>query len=107
VLHKGKIIAEGTPEDLINQYGGGNTLIIRECSPEAINQLITEIPDSSVKGNNIFAKLSQGDGMKSISKAVSIINTGEFTCEEFYVKKSTLEDVFLNLTGEKLTQGGK
>lgn len=107
VLHKGQIIAEGTPEDLINRYGGGNTLIIRECSPAAIDQLIKEIPDSAVNGNNVFAKLSEGDGMKSISKAVSIINTGEFTCEEFYVKKSTLEDVFLNLTGEKLTQGGK
>lgn len=107
VLHKGQIIAEGTPEELINRYGGGNTLIIRECSPEAIDQLTTEIQDCTIKGNDVLAKLPEGDGMKSISKAVSIINTGEFTCEELYVKKSTLEDVFLNLTGEKLTNGGK
>lgn len=107
VLHKGEIIAEGTSEDLINRYGGGNTLIIRECSRKAINHLVTEIPDCSIKGNDIFAKLSEGDGMKSISRAVNIIHTGEFTCEELYVKKATLEDVFLNLTGEKLIGGGK
>ncbi len=107
VLHKGEIIAEGTSEDLINRYGGGNTLIIRECSQKAIDHLVTEIPDCSVKGNDIFAKLPEGDGMKSISRAVIIINTGEFTCEELYVKKATLEDVFLNLTGEKLIEGGK
>lgn len=107
VLHKGKIIAEGTPENLINRYGGGNTLIIRDCSAKAIDQLLKEIPDCSVDGSNVYAKLPRENGMKSIAQAVSIINTDEFTCEEFYVKKSTLEDVFLNLTGETLTDGGK
>ena len=29
IIHKGKIVAEGSPEDLINRYGGGNTLVIR------------------------------------------------------------------------------
>ena len=37
IINHGKIIAEGTPEDLINHYGGGNTLIIRECSSEALD----------------------------------------------------------------------
>ncbi len=107
VLHKGKIIAEGTSEDLINRFGGGNTLIIRECSSSAIDELVAEIPDCTIRGNDIFAKLPEGDGMKSISQAVSIINAGEFTCKELYVEKATLEDVFLNLTGEKLVNGGK
>ncbi len=31
----------------------------------------------------------------------------EFGCKEIYVKKPTLEDVFLNLTGEKLFEGGQ
>lgn len=107
VLHKGQIIAEGTPEDLINRYGGGNTLIIRGCSQEARDELINAIPDFKNEGNNLMAKLPEGDGVTSISVAVSIINAGNFVCEEIYVKKSTLEDVFLNLTGEKLVQGGK
>jgi ABC-2 type transport system ATP-binding protein len=107
VLHKGQIIAEGTPDDLINRYGGGNTLIIRGCDPEARNELINAIPDGTVEGNDVLAKLSEDDAVASISVAASIINTGDFTCEEIYVRKSTLEDVFLNLTGEKLTKGGK
>ena len=107
VLHKGQIIAEGTPEDLINRYGGGNTLIIRGCSQEARDELINVIPDFKNEGNNLMAKLPEGDGVTSISVAVSTINAGNFACEEIYVKKSTLEDVFLNLTGEKLVQGGK
>jgi len=105
IIHRGKIVAEGTPEDLINQYGGGNTLIIRECSPEAKAQLLREIPASRAEGADILASLN-GDGMASITKAVSILNAGAAPCKELYVKKSTLEDVFLNLTGEKLVQEG-
>lgn len=57
VLHKGQIIAEGSPEDLINQYGGGNTLVIRECCPEVRDELIEAIPYSKIEGNNVLAKL--------------------------------------------------
>lgn len=107
LLHKGRIIAEGTPEDLINRYGGGNTLIIRGCDLKARNEISNAIPDSTMEGNDILAKLPEDDAVASISVAASIISAGNFTCEEIYVKKSTLEDVFLNLTGEKLVKGGK
>jgi ABC-2 type transport system ATP-binding protein len=105
VIHKGKIIAEGTPEDLINQYGGGNTLIIRECSPEALVHLSRDVPNSRIVGNDLQASLPEGNGMESIMRAVSAINDDKLTCKEIYVKKSSLEDVFLNLTGEALTEG--
>jgi ABC-2 type transport system ATP-binding protein len=104
VIYKGKIIAEGAPEDLINQYGGGNTLVIRDCCRTAIDLLLNEMPSGKVVGNDVLVKLPGGDGMASISKAVSIINGGNVSCKELYVRKSTLEDVFLNLTGEKLAQ---
>lgn len=105
VLHNGNIIAEGTPEDLINHYGGSNMLIIRECDENTRDELIKAIPNSTVEDNDVLIKLDEGNGMKSMSKAISIINTSGLTCEEFYVKKATLEDVFLNLTGDKLTGG--
>lgn len=103
VIHKGKIIAEGSPEDLINQYGGGNTLVIRDCDAGSIELMKREIPGAKVEGDDIIVQLPQGDGMASIAKAVSLINGNNVACKELYVKKSTLEDVFLNLTGEKLT----
>jgi ABC-2 type transport system ATP-binding protein len=105
VIHKGGLVAEGSPEDLINKYGGGNTLVIRECSAYALDALVRSIPDSRIEGNNVLAKLPEGDSMATLSKAISIINSGNFRCKEVYVKKPTLEDVFLNLTGEKLMEG--
>ncbi|HMK47675.1 MAG TPA: ABC transporter ATP-binding protein [Methanocella sp.] len=107
VIHKGKIIAEGTPEDLINQYGGGNTLIIRECTPQALERLSQNLPGSRISGNDLQVSLPEGNGTGAISRAVAAIGGDQLSCKEIYVKKASLEDVFLNLTGEVLTEGAQ
>jgi len=107
IIHKGKIVAEGSPEDLINQYGGGNTLIIRECDGEALELLKKEMPVSRQDNHDIIIKLPENDGLTIMTQAVELINNRHAACKEIYVKKSTLEDVFLNLTGEKLAEGGQ
>jgi ABC-2 type transport system ATP-binding protein len=107
IIHKGKIVAEGSPEDLINRYGGGNTLIIRECDGEALKLLKQEMPASRQDNNDIIIKLPENDGLTIMTQAVELINNRHAACKEIYVKKSTLEDVFLNLTGEKLAEGGQ
>jgi ABC-2 type transport system ATP-binding protein len=105
ILHRGKIVAEGTPEDLINAHGGGNTLVIRECSDLAKNKLLKEISDSRAIGNDVLASLPENDGLSSVTSAVSIISRDRLSCKEIYIKKSTLEDVFLNPTGEAPKEG--
>ncbi len=105
VLHKGRIVAEGSPEDLINLYGGGNTLVMRTCSDESISRLAEVIPECKVTGCDISVILPEGNGIATMSKAVAILNADGLACKELYVKKPTLEDVFINLTGERLTPG--
>jgi len=107
IIHKGKIAAEGSPEDLINKYGGGNTLIIRECDDKALELIKKEMPVSRQDHNDIIIKLPENDGLSIMTQAVELINNRHAACKEIYVKKSTLEDVFLNLTGEKLAEGGQ
>lgn len=104
VLHKGRIVAEGSPEDLINRYGGGNTLVMRACSVGAISRLMETVPECKVTGSDVSVKLPEGDGIATMSKAVAILDADGLTCKELYVKKPTLEDVFINLTGERLIQ---
>jgi ABC-2 type transport system ATP-binding protein len=106
VIHKGRLIAEGSPEDLINKFGGGNMLVIMGCSAEVLDSLTKAVPGAHIKGSMVLAKLQEEDGMASIAKAIEVIKAGGFSCREIYVKKPTLEDVFLNLTGENLIEGG-
>jgi ABC-2 type transport system ATP-binding protein len=102
IIHKGSIVAEGSPEDLIGRFGGASTLVIRECSEGAREQLIKEFPGSEASGGDVLIKLAGSDSMAAISRAIAVMNSGGFSCKELYVKRSTLDDVFLNLTGEKL-----
>ncbi len=107
VLHKGRIVAEGSPEDMINIYGGDNTLVIRGCNADARDQLVTAIPNSRVEANSVLAALSHDNGMESLEKAISIMTSCQLSCKEIFIKKSTLDDVFMNLTSEKITAGGQ
>jgi len=102
IIHKGGIVAAGSPEDLIDRFGGASTLVIRECGKGAQERLIQEIPGGEASGGDVEVGLAGGDGMAIISRAISVMNTGGFSCREFYVKRPTLDDVFLKLTGEKL-----
>jgi ABC-2 type transport system ATP-binding protein len=105
VIHKGGVVAEGTPNELINRYGGGNMLVISECSAGAQETLADALPGSTIEGNSVLIKMPEDDGMAIILKAASIIRDRELSCKELYVKRSTLDDVFLNLTGETLHEG--
>ena len=102
ILHKGKVVAEGSPEDLINRHGCGNLLVIRGCSVEGIVHLTEEYPGCRIVGSDVLLKLSDSASIDLISKVASTLKTGGYHCKELYVQKSTLEDVFLNVTGENL-----
>ena len=69
VIHKGGVVAEGSPEDLINRHGSGNTLVVRECDAGAVGPLLKAIPDSTADGNNVYARMQENDGIESIAKA--------------------------------------
>lgn len=106
ILHKGQVVAEGTPEDLINRHGGGNTLVIRECGDRAKEALVQEFPGCAAEGSDVLVKLPEADSVEIVSRVAAFLQAGKYPCRELYVRKSTLDDVFLNLTGEKLLQAG-
>lgn len=104
IIHKGKIIAEGTPDELIDAYGGKNTLVIKNFENNAAMALRDDIEGSRLLGNDVIVEIEETNFVERISKAMSAINDRKIPCKELFIKRSTLEDVFLNLTGEKLTQ---
>jgi ABC-2 type transport system ATP-binding protein len=102
IIHRGAIVAEGSPDDLISRHGGDACLVVRGCNPGTMEQLIREIPDSHAEGNDLVARLPGEDGISGLSRAIEIVKGRGLSCKEIYVKKPTFDDVFLNLTGEKL-----
>ncbi len=106
IIHKGSIVAEGSPDDLVDRYGGGNTLVFRECDSATDSQVLDAIPGSWREGRDVLVKLPQEDNLDHVSDILSLARACNCRCKEVYVRKSTLDDAFLNLTGAKLIQEG-
>jgi ABC-2 type transport system ATP-binding protein len=105
VIFKGKIIAEGTLEDLIRNYGKSSVLHIKKCknSVDVIKML---------KQEGYEEVFSEGNGDIAIKidykeRVLEILSHLRHDCIEYEsldIRRSNLEEVFLRLTGAKLME---
>ncbi|MBX3373601.1 MAG: ABC transporter ATP-binding protein [Phycisphaeraceae bacterium] len=78
VIDRGRLVAEGTPSDLIRRHGGPATIVLRRADGTA-----ERLPAASPR-DTLLALLQDRDVM------------------ELHIERPTLETVFLNLTGRAL-----
>ena len=103
IIHKGKIIAEGSLQDLINRYGENTTLYIKNCHSAEAPQLLED------KG---FEVHSSGNGDITVKidykeKVLEVLSALRHDCIEYDgvdIRGSNLEEVFLRLTGARLIE---
>src|SRR5215831_2244900 len=95
IIDHGKIIASGTPNELIDSYGGKKTLIIRNVGEDGLKQLPSGIPKAELRNaGDIAIPLTNGDLTNILLK----IGQTSLHDKEIEVRRPTLDDVFLNLT---------
>ncbi|MDH4335126.1 MAG: ABC transporter ATP-binding protein [Chloroflexota bacterium] len=101
VMDKAKIVAEGSPRELIERYSTREVLELRV--PEAVRaglmerldglaERIEELPDRYL--------LYAADGEQALEQ----VHAREIPTESALVRRATLEDVFLRLTGRSLVE---
>ena len=99
VMDNGRIVAEGTPRDLIARYSTREVLELRLPAPEAVSAL--ERLDGAAARVEVLPDrvlLYANDG----EAALSAVHEIGVQPESALVRRSTLEDVFLHLTGRTL-----
>jgi ABC-2 type transport system ATP-binding protein len=103
IIHKGKIIAEGSLQELINKHGEKTTLYIRNCRSDEARQMLED------KG---FEVHSGGNGDLQVKidykeKVLEVLSELRHECIEYDgldIRGSNLEEVFLRLTGARLME---
>jgi ABC-2 type transport system ATP-binding protein len=104
IIDQGKIIAQGTPDELKGRLGEGDIL---EFKVKEIDQR-DEIIERAVKLDFVQWGKSLGkhrivinalDGLRRVSEIMDQIKV---KMEDISVRKNTLEDVFIDLTGRRL-----
>jgi len=103
IIHKGKIIAEGTLEDLVQNYGHGSILHIYRCSDKDI---IEKLKDQgyhiiSKHNGNISISIDYTDKILDI---LSILRHEAVDYQSIDIHRPNLEEIFLHLTGAKLQE---
>ena len=106
IIHKGKIIAEGSLDELIDKYGTGSILHIKNCSTNDAVEMIKERGfDVHTEGNgDVAIKI---DYKERVLEVLSILRHDCVEYDSIDIRQSNLEEVFLSLTGSKLGEGGE
>lgn len=101
IIHRGRIVASGTPEELISKYGQHNLLILKNTSREAVPLVETLGLDTVYDDDTGDVKVTLKESA-DVSEILRALTLKHIVFGELQLKRSSLEDVFLNLTGERL-----
>ena len=99
VMDKAKIVAEGSPRELIEQYSTREVVELRFRSdePQVLDHALDGLADRvEVLPDRVLLYTSDGDA------AVATAHRRGLRPESSLVRRGTLEDVFLRLTGRSL-----
>jgi ABC-2 type transport system ATP-binding protein len=108
VVDHGRVIAEGTSDELKTQMGGERLeLVIADASRiEEVRSLLAEIGDGEVKVDAHTRALSVpvSGGTDALVAALRRLDAGAVVVQDVGIRRPTLDDVFLSLTGHAATE---
>lgn len=107
IIDNGKIIAEGSLDEVKNKHG--DELSLRMQLPQDVDTLALAKAVESLKKHFVRTQafdntisVSADDQVEAIEKSLSILAQYSLKPVNLVLKQSTLEDVFLNLTGREV-----
>jgi len=104
IINKGKIAVIGPPEELVAEYGGLKTLIIRRADVNLGKLLQDRFDKVTVdKYGDIFIKIDDVDEFWRVMTALTDLKVDR----DVEIQTPTIEDVFLKLTGARITEEGE
>jgi len=104
IIDHGQIIASGTPNELIDAHGGKKTLVVREAGKDGLKFLPPGISKLQLKNEgDIYIPLNNGE----LTTILIAIGQTPLANKEIEVRRPTLDDVFLNLTGRRVSEEGE
>lgn len=116
VVDYGKVIALGSPRELIHKWGGGNLMEIETSLPVGDLAIYSKLPgvtavkEGTVSGSPLgthHVTLHVGKPHVTLPAALSLLEQQGIPLLSLNVRLATLEDVFLALTGRNLREDGE
>jgi ABC-2 type transport system ATP-binding protein len=101
IMDNGRFIAYDNPKAIIQQYGIGNICIVKGGNDDVLKALVENGFNADRTDGDVQCKL---EDRSSLPKLVRVLDDRKIYYDEILLKRSTLEDVFLKLTGKRIAE---
>jgi len=101
IMNEGKFIAYDTPRAIIKEFGYGTQFVVKSAGNDVSELLNGQGYKCEKKDGDVQGWVQSKTEVSAIIKALESSN---LFYDEILVKRSSLEDVFLKLTGKHLTE---
>ena len=102
VIHRGKEIAKAPPKELIEQYGGGRSIVLGGYGETSTEKLEAMGLDAELIDNDVRINLKEGASVRTI---IDRLSSSDIQFKDIRTIEPTLEDAFINLVGGKMVGG--
>lgn len=102
IMHRGKIIAQGSPEKLVSEHGRKTAIVLVGAGNEGLRDLSKRGISATEKDGDVVVTVDNPSELRWMFAKLSSI---EVSYKEMYTRRETLEDVFLSLIGSKMEEG--
>ncbi len=102
IMHKGKIIARGSPSRLITQYGKATVVVLEGVGEVGLREVTRRGIDATLSNGDVLVMVRNPAEMRTVFAKLSAL---ELPVKDMYTRRQTLEDVFLGLVGTKMDEG--
>lgn len=102
VIHRGVEIAKASPKELIEQHGGGKSLVLDDYGDGSTVEI--ENMGLSFERTDKDLRINMKAG-ESVRELISRLSSAGVQFEDFTTIEPTLEDAFINLVGGTIVEG--
>jgi len=109
VLDHGKVVAEGTPDELKRRIPGGHVRLQFADTSQLKSAALTlgEVADSERNDGDLTLEVPTDGSVRSLKAVLDRLDRESITVDALTVHTPDLDDVFFALTGHPDTQKGK
>ena len=105
IIDRGKLVAEGTPEELKRRVGTDVIIALVEGDPAVAAEVVARLPEvtgAEVHGGEVT--ITAADGAAAIAAVAVALNGSGVKVKELTLRRPSLDDVFLELTGGRIEE---
>jgi len=102
IMNKGKFVARGTPDELIQRHGRGTRVVLAGAGERGLRALTARAIPARLEDGDVTVNVEAAAEVRTMLAKLAAIDV---PLTEIYTRRDTLEDVFLRLVGARMREG--